>query len=634
MKKLFLNKAVLALGTVVLLQQNAAAQNPPLQGGQIGSGLVEARFMVNAPAAISGLKKITLADWGNQVASPFNNVQVVKGLDTLGANTLTNSAAINGKFCLLFRGGGISFVDKATRAQAAGATGLIIVNNIPGDPIAMGGTTSAITIPVVMVSDVDGNAINNQLRNSVAVNVTLGKWSLGATHDLGILNAYAAMPHAINIPSFMWSNSTTAFPYKNYVGGAIFNFGTSTETGVTVTDSIWWNPTSGGSSFAKTNTYTVGTIAPIDSVKFGFGAPGSSYYLTPQAGTGRYDYKSRIVYGNTDGVPADNINTFSQYITDSIFCKGRYDFAKGEPIVNIGIRPNQSNTPYMWGPMYFSTRGGYAARSVQFYMSVNNDPTLVNREVSALVFKWVDGMPPNGIVDSLVASDELTLVGIGSRTFTTNDSSGRSFYVNIEDATTPGKPLILDSNAWYWTSLQAPFDCFIGMDRGTSYFTRAYIQSQTGSHDYPEAIFVGDFSTLLTSNPPIAIANFPFGGNPGNIDSTFFDQYNEIPNVALHMSKNKVPTGITSVKNDIGSMTVFPNPAVGGVFNVDVTLNKNTDRLSYRLFDATGRIIKDVAHYNVKTDKFQYPVSGLPAGNYYLIANDGKGAILRKIVIQ
>ena len=45
---------------------------------------------------------------------------------------------------------------KVKNAQDAGAIAVIMVNNVAGSPIVMGGTDNTITIPAVMISDVDG----------------------------------------------------------------------------------------------------------------------------------------------------------------------------------------------------------------------------------------------------------------------------------------------------------------------------------------------------------------------------------------------------------------------------------------------------------------------------------------------
>jgi choice-of-anchor B domain-containing protein len=55
--------------------------------------------------------------------------------------------------------GTCGFAVKAANAQAAGAVALVVANNAPGGPITMGGADPSVTIPSVMVSQADGNAI-------------------------------------------------------------------------------------------------------------------------------------------------------------------------------------------------------------------------------------------------------------------------------------------------------------------------------------------------------------------------------------------------------------------------------------------------------------------------------------------
>jgi len=56
-----------------------------------------------------------------------------------------------------------TFTSKVKRAQDAGALMVIMVNNIAGGPIAMGGSDSTITIPSVMISLDDGNLFKANL---------------------------------------------------------------------------------------------------------------------------------------------------------------------------------------------------------------------------------------------------------------------------------------------------------------------------------------------------------------------------------------------------------------------------------------------------------------------------------------
>jgi PA domain/LVIVD repeat len=74
----------------------------------------------------------------------------------------------DGAIALIDRGF-CAFVIKVANAQAAGASGVIVANNVAGTPITMGGADPSITIPAVHVSLADGNAIRAGLPATATV---------------------------------------------------------------------------------------------------------------------------------------------------------------------------------------------------------------------------------------------------------------------------------------------------------------------------------------------------------------------------------------------------------------------------------------------------------------------------------
>jgi len=79
-----------------------------------------------------------------------------------GCTPAVNGAELNGKVALIDRGG-CSFSDKVANAQAAGATGAIIVNNAGDTPPPLGGTDPSITIPAVGIGRTDGGELRSQV---------------------------------------------------------------------------------------------------------------------------------------------------------------------------------------------------------------------------------------------------------------------------------------------------------------------------------------------------------------------------------------------------------------------------------------------------------------------------------------
>ncbi len=126
----------------------------PAAGAYIG---IEAAF--GKPLDATGVSgKIVMAD-------PTNGCSGTPALPE-GAIPVpfNNQSQINGNIALVDRGS-CSFIEKALNAQASGATAVIVVNNVAGDPISMGGGESGnlIVIPAIMISQADGQKLKAAL---------------------------------------------------------------------------------------------------------------------------------------------------------------------------------------------------------------------------------------------------------------------------------------------------------------------------------------------------------------------------------------------------------------------------------------------------------------------------------------
>ncbi|MFK3738827.1 PA domain-containing protein [Massilia sp. TN1-12] len=92
-------------------------------------------------------------------------------LDTL------NSLAVRGNVALVDRGS-CDFVAKARNVQAAGAIGMVVADNQPGDVASLGGSDPGITIPAVRVTQADGiklkAALQRRSRTQSGVTAGLG----------------------------------------------------------------------------------------------------------------------------------------------------------------------------------------------------------------------------------------------------------------------------------------------------------------------------------------------------------------------------------------------------------------------------------------------------------------------------
>jgi extracellular elastinolytic metalloproteinase len=137
-------------------------------------------LVVNTPANIAGIYSAVESDFStnNKLINTGPRTGDVVYYNDNAAGTLHEGCAapvnaIAGKIALINRGT-CAFTVKVKNAQDAGAIAVIMVNNIPGDPITMGGTDNTITIPAIMVSQADGAIIAAQLASNVNVTMSAG----------------------------------------------------------------------------------------------------------------------------------------------------------------------------------------------------------------------------------------------------------------------------------------------------------------------------------------------------------------------------------------------------------------------------------------------------------------------------
>jgi len=152
--------------------------NGPLAGGYGGIG---ANF--GAPLPTSPLTAdLALAVDDNAGASTDPND---------ACDPIINGGDLNGKIAVIRRGE-CQFGFKVLAAENLGAVAVIIVNNVPGAPIAMapGDVGGSVTIPSLMVNQADGEALITALDGGATINGTIvdaGPYNIDGTLDNGII---------------------------------------------------------------------------------------------------------------------------------------------------------------------------------------------------------------------------------------------------------------------------------------------------------------------------------------------------------------------------------------------------------------------------------------------------------------
>lgn len=168
---------------------------------------------VIAPGAIAGVYSATGATFGASLASPGVESTVVQANDGIGTTSdacsaLLNGAAMSGNIALIDRAA-CSFTSAVLNCQNAGAVGVIVVNNVAGLPVTMGGSSGVITIPAVMVSQANGNTIRAQLAGGVTARIGIDIQYLAGMHASRKLMMYAPSPFQGGSSVSHWDVSLT-----------------------------------------------------------------------------------------------------------------------------------------------------------------------------------------------------------------------------------------------------------------------------------------------------------------------------------------------------------------------------------------------------------------------------------------
>jgi hypothetical protein len=122
-----------------------------------------------------------------------------------------NTLAVRNNIALVDRGG-CEFTVKARNVQAAGAIGMVVADNLPGNIAGMSGTDATIRIPVVRVTQADGKAIRTSLKQlSYTMSGVIATLALDPRQLAGADAARRILMYtpSVNVPGSSVSHFTT-----------------------------------------------------------------------------------------------------------------------------------------------------------------------------------------------------------------------------------------------------------------------------------------------------------------------------------------------------------------------------------------------------------------------------------------
>ena len=521
-------------------------------------------MLVQQPSGLAGSYNFTYATtWGADMTTVALTAEAAFAVDgsatqdSLACGNIVNRSEIDGKIAVVYRGD-CNFSLKAKNVQDSGAVAVVIINNIPGAPVAMGaGTNSAgVTIPVVMISDADGALLRDAIIAG-EVELFLGNNTGLYSSNVGAYKADVALANSFAIPAQFAETSTD---FNVPVGVWVRNYGSAEAVNVVVTGVI---DRDGTELYNETST---GANIPVgDSLFFSLPLFTSGGYEV-----GVYTINYTIVSDNSDEFPDDNAASAQFWINN----EGKYSKSRIDPELGAlggnGIRPANS-TEYEWCIVMESENAESLLATGITFSTLTNDIDLTGQAVQLAIYEWND--PISG---GTVSFDDL------------NEATDNEFYDYSEDLQgefvthTFAQPVELLNNQKYLACATVFIDdMFVTVDGGIDY--------NVAYETYPDEVFfpVNDIGQGTW---------FPGGFGTDNVPAI-------IVNLTL---ANGIAEDVAALK-----ITPYPNPTTD-VINIPLgsTINGN---VVLNVFDVEGRLVMD-QEICQKSNKLSVDVTGLSSG--------------------
>ncbi len=548
-------------------------------------------MLVQEPANLAGSYDFTYSsdnDWGADMDTVAITAEAAFAYDgsatedSLACEAIVNRSEIEGKIAVLYRGE-CNFSLKALNVQDSGAVACVIINNVPGGPVGMGaGSFSAgVTIPVVMISDLDGAALRDSILSG-AVTIFLGNNTGLFTNNIGSYKANIGMANSQSIPSqFAASSSDFSVP----IGAWVHNYGSAEAANVTVSAVIDRDGTE------IYNEVSSGSNIPVgDSLFFSLSLYSEEGY-TP----GFYTITYTLSSDDTDGFPDDNLATTNFWINGSgMYSKSRIDPNIG-PLGSNGLRPGGTSPPssFEWCTVMESENASSMQITGVTFSLRTGAESLDGFAAYPRIYEWNDPIGDGTYTDM----NELTDNDIYD--FTTEEEGE---FVTYE----LGEPIELTDNQRYLVCIGIEADdnneLYIATDQGLDY--------STTYESYPEEAFF-----------PLYNGSDWFGGGFGTDNTPAI-----ITNLEL----------VNGIAEDINErdVTPYPNPTVD---MINIPFGATLDgTVNLEVYDVAGRSVKSEELCLKNTQALRLDVSDLSSGlhTFNLTFEDNSHTSFRVVITR
>ena len=300
------------------------------------------------------------------------------------------------------------------------------------------------------------------------------------------------------------------------------------------------------------------------------------------ADTGVYTVKFQVKSAQTDQDSTNNTLNANFLVTQNLF-------SKDDGRITNATQP-QSVSGDLWeiGNFYEIVQEGYQAYEATFSVASQNN-SHHGKSVSLLLYKVVEN------ADAEFTDADLQIVGYGFHSFT-NEANFTVITTPLLDLNTNETGVKLEKDFSYILVVQYAPDMYV------PYSTFSYRYNAIATVVKNGQWYLGGFGDAVTAM------------------------------MRMRIRKNPV-TSVVEPQLAESQLDVFPNPADRDL-QVDLELQQLSKVVQVQIADVAGRILMNQQYEDIQQHRFQFDVSNLANGTYFLHARTDEGIKTKRFIIQ
>ncbi|WP_027420311.1 T9SS type A sorting domain-containing protein [Crocinitomix catalasitica] len=549
-------------------------------------------FYVEAPSPNEGNYDFTYADaadWDNpDFEDPLSAVSGVMVLVDDGTGDPNPEACddiindLTGKVAVLYRGD-CEFGVKALNAQEAGAIAVVMINNLAGAPVAMGGGADgpSVSIPVVMITAATGALLRDEI-DTGETSVFIGSKNGLYSNDIGMRPGDMLRAQRFgNVQSL----SQSAAEFEVEVGSWVRNYGSNDQTGVVLKAEI----TLGGSTIYSESSDPA-SIESGDSVYIPLPTFSQASYAN-----GYYNMSYNVsIAGVIDESSFDNVQVADFTMSDDMFSLSRLDESSMVPINETNQFNGTTTTLFSCLTFQDPNASRVAVNSVNYSAGTSQNPEATTIEGEAIEFwiiEWEDEFDDLDDADFNMA----LLNDVYDQGYEYTDNlQGENVNIPLEE------PYLLEDDVRYLFCVILYGDIIY-----PGYDTKVDYRWNVDNYRQPVA--------------PLQLSDQWFALGYGN---------DRMPAMGIEFTAPNV--GLVELPETV-ELTAYPNPAQSMIY---IPIELNEGNVAMKIVDINGRIVEE-QNTEMTVNRLEVDVTGLAAGLYTInleFANGERGSV--KVVVS